>query len=149
VAPIAVGRTSAKVAFLPRQRDRWRFRLLARDGLRHSIDARLAEADLAWDVTLQPFRDDKTTPLDDLGIRWDERDSPPVRVGSLILSRRDRHAACLLRTEVERIAFSPWNALPEHRPLGGIQELRRHAYAASAAARRSSDESSTPGGRPA
>lgn len=36
----------------------------------------------------------------------------------------------------ERTEFSPWHALEDHRPLGGINRLRRAVYDASAAARR-------------
>lgn len=35
----------------------------------------------------------------------------------------------------ERVAFSPWNALRAHEPLGSINDLRRRIYAASATAR--------------
>ncbi len=35
----------------------------------------------------------------------------------------------------ERVAFSPWNALRAHEPLGAINDLRRRIYAASASAR--------------
>ena len=135
VAPIAVGGSAAKIALHPRQKGRRRSRLFAPDGLGESIDAWLEDTDLAWDLTLQRYRDGRTTPLDDLGVRWSERDSPPVRVASLVLSRRDRQTARLLRTEVERLAFSPWNALAEHRPIGCIQELRGRAYDVSVAGR--------------
>ncbi len=33
------------------------------------------------------------------------------------------------------MAFSPWNALAEHRPLGGINRLRQAVYLASQAKR--------------
>jgi hypothetical protein len=40
-----------------------------------------------------------------------------------------------LAAQCEAMAFSPWNALAEHRPLGGINRLRRAVYLASQARR--------------
>jgi hypothetical protein len=40
-----------------------------------------------------------------------------------------------LAEECEAMAFSPWNALAEHRPMGGINRLRRAVYLASQARR--------------
>jgi hypothetical protein len=28
----------------------------------------------------------------------------------------------------EKIAFNPWNALPEHQPLGGMNRARKMVY---------------------
>lgn len=33
------------------------------------------------------------------------------------------------------LAFNPWRALPEHRPLGGINRVRREVYVALSAMR--------------
>jgi len=41
-----------------------------------------------------------------------------------------------LRERCERTEFSPWHALEDHRPLGGINRLRRAVYDESAAMRR-------------
>jgi hypothetical protein len=40
-----------------------------------------------------------------------------------------------LAEECEAMAFSPWNALAEHRPMGGINRLRQAVYLASQAKR--------------
>ena len=40
-----------------------------------------------------------------------------------------------LAEECEAMAFSPWNALTEHRPMGGINRLRQAVYLASQAMR--------------
>jgi hypothetical protein len=39
--------------------------------------------------------------------------------------------------ECETMPFSPWNALAEHRPMGGIKRLRQAVYLASQAKRAS------------
>ena len=43
----------------------------------------------------------------------------------------------LLTEECETMAFSPWNALAEHRPMGGINRMRQAVYLASQAKRAS------------
>ncbi len=36
---------------------------------------------------------------------------------------------------VENLSWNPWNALPEHRPLGGINRARKLVYDDSSALR--------------
>ena len=36
----------------------------------------------------------------------------------------------------ERLAFTPWNCTPDHRPVGGIQRARKRVYEESAKLRR-------------
>ena len=36
---------------------------------------------------------------------------------------------------IDEMVFSPWNALAEHRPMGGINRLRQAVYLASQAKR--------------
>jgi hypothetical protein len=38
--------------------------------------------------------------------------------------------------DTERMMFSPWNCLPEHRPLGSINRMRLAVYLASLQVRR-------------
>jgi hypothetical protein len=38
----------------------------------------------------------------------------------------------LQATECEHLVLTPWHGLKEHRPLGGINRLRRDVYIASA-----------------
>ena len=35
----------------------------------------------------------------------------------------------------QKLSFNPWNCLPEHRPLGGLNRMRLAVYLASARAR--------------
>ena len=35
----------------------------------------------------------------------------------------------------EKVAFNPWNCLPEHQPLGSLNRMRLAVYTASARAR--------------
>ena len=65
---------------------------------------------------------------------WNEKDHPFRAVGRITIPPQD------FETEERRylgesLMFTPWHGLAEHRPLGGINRLRRAVYEASAAMR--------------
>jgi hypothetical protein len=62
---------------------------------------------------------------------WDESTYPFVKVATITIAPQDfdtdqRRAQC------ENLIFTPWHGIVEHRPLGGINRLRRAVYVASA-----------------
>jgi hypothetical protein len=95
-----------------------------RERLQNALDA----GPLTFDFLLQPRvrADDR---LDDAAQAWR---SPLVRVGRLEIAPQAVEPG---RPLGDRLSFSPWNCLSAHEPLGSVNALRRHAYAASAAAR--------------
>ncbi|MFK5923199.1 MAG: hypothetical protein QM496_13555 [Verrucomicrobiota bacterium] len=64
--------------------------------------------------------------IDDSSIEWK---SPSIKVGHLSIAKQD-----VMNTveDGDQMAFSPWNCLREHTPLGSINEVRRLAYSNSA-----------------
>ncbi|MEX6504664.1 catalase family protein [Pseudomonas zhanjiangensis] len=68
-------------------------------------------------------------PIEDPSVEWDESISPYETVASIRLSAQDfdsreQNVFC------EELSFNPWHALPEHRPIGGINRLRKAVYQA-------------------
>lgn len=66
-------------------------------------------------------------PLEDTSVEWQESDSPFITVAKLKVppqdfDSREQNLAC------DNLSFNPWHALPEHRPLGGINRLRQAVY---------------------
>ena len=62
-------------------------------------------------------------------MEWSERESPYLRVAEIRIPRQridvpGREEMC------ERTSFNPWHALSTHRPLGGMNRVRRTIYAA-------------------
>jgi hypothetical protein len=104
----------------------------ADDRAAEMLDA-LARGPLAYELQLQFFVDEKTTPIEDGAVDWNEARAPYVTVATLTVPQQQRDEA-LLR-EIEAATFDPWEALAEHRPLGGIMRARKHAYFASQKAR--------------
>lgn len=74
------------------------------------------------------------TEIEDVCVEWKEDQHPFVTVATITIPPQDfdsaeRKALC------EDLIFSPWHGLVEHRPLGGINRLRRDVYVASAGLR--------------
>jgi hypothetical protein len=107
------------------------------DYLHHEIADRLRAGDVTFDLYVQPHVDEKRTPIEDGSIEWTEKVSPPVQVATLTIPRQDVDAAEGRATErlVDQIAFNPWHATDEFRPLGNMNRARKVVYGASSAHR--------------
>jgi hypothetical protein len=85
------------------------------------------------DVHRQRGRARVAMPLDDATRRWPERLSCYAKVATLTIHREPRYADAQFAQERmalgERLTFSPWHSLDDHRPLGSINRARRFVYA--------------------
>ena len=69
----------------------------------------------------------RNMPIEDPTIQWDERESPYVPVATLTIppqefSTDEQNRFC------EQMAFAPWHALAEHRPVGALNRIRFAVY---------------------
>jgi hypothetical protein len=115
------------------------------DFLRDELADRLRNADLVLDFVVQFFVDETRTPIEDTSVPWSPADAPFLRVAQLRIPRCDLDdaAARAYSAAVDRLSFSPWHAIEEHRPLGSIMRARRLAYPASSAFRHHAPEPSS------
>jgi hypothetical protein len=86
---------------------------------------RLAIGPLTWDLELQFFVDEATTPIEDASRTWPDADTPIVTAARLILPQQDVYAVA---AEAEAAKFDPWSGLAAHRPLGEAMRARKVAY---------------------
>ena len=93
------------------------------------MQKQLAAGSVAYDMALQFFVDDGSTPVEAPHVAWSEAVSPPVSVATLTLE------AIADPATVERLTFDPWGGLDAHRPLGEVMRARLVAYRASQVAR--------------
>ncbi len=102
-------------------------------GLKRYLKTRAA----VFEFRVQPQTDPAAMPVEDVSVEWDEEVSKPIPVATLTIGVQnlDSPAGRALTEECEAMAFSPWNSLAEHRPMGGINRLRQAVYAASQAKR--------------
>ena len=133
MAPISFGDVPAKICFVPLSVGRTKHVRPGKDALSKNLLRHLLAGPLEWELRVQLFIDDATTPVEDLTVCWDRAASPFLPLGTLrlhqVASAEDFAANA---QAVEGLAFSPWNGLACHRPLGSVQRIRRWAYKQSA-----------------
>lgn len=93
------------------------------DGLRKTLALRPAY--FTFGVNLQT--DPVLHPVEDPTVSWNANGSPFIPLARIELLQTDGSRAANRRYD-RRLGFNPWNALPEHRPLGGINRIRRVVY---------------------
>ncbi|WP_217474262.1 catalase family protein [Stutzerimonas stutzeri] len=99
----------------------------------------LDRAPACFQLQVQRQNTDHYMPIEDTSIEWDEAISPfeavaDIRVPAQDFDSPEQNLAC------DNLSFNPWHALPEHRPIGGINRLRRAVYEAISAYRHERNE---------
>jgi hypothetical protein len=60
-------------------------------------------------------------------IEWKEDVAPFHKVATIHIPKQT-FATPARDSLGENLSFTPWHALPEHRPLGSVNRVRRHVY---------------------
>ena len=102
------------------------------DPLRAAVGNVLGKHGGGWDLRVQLNTDLDAMPIEDPTVAWDEGESPYVTVATLTVEPQSSWAEGESEATDDALAFSPWNGLEAHRPLGGINRVRRATYAHSA-----------------
>jgi hypothetical protein len=105
----------------------------APDGLRDALAEQLTFRKLGrrFDLCVIPQADAVAFPIEDATIEWT---SPAMRV-AVIWIYPQKFDLPEQMAFFENLSWNPWNALPEHAPLGGINRARRPIYEESSALR--------------
>lgn len=88
----------------------------------------LSQGEQCFDFMVQINREPKRNNIEDAIDAWNEKKSPYVKVGRLVLDQQsdflsdDKRAAC------ENMTFNPWRAPQANRPLGGVNRVRLEVY---------------------
>lgn len=82
-------------------------------------------------------------PLEDTSVEWKQSDSAFVTVAHIQVPAQDfdspeQNLAC------DNMAFSPWHGIEAHRPVGGINRLRKAVYDAVSQYRHARNATATP-----
>lgn len=103
------------------------------NALRTELGRRLAHDEVRYRLALQRFVDERVTPIEDGAVEWREDVSPPIDVATLVIPRVEEQGTLeSQRAEVDALAFNPWNAPAEFRPLGNLNRARNVVYRMSA-----------------
>ena len=100
------------------------------DAMRLALEETLRTQEVLFEFQVQLRTAEQTMPIEDATVEWPESESPYRTVAHLLLPRQEIE---LLRQQdaYQNLSFSVWHALAAHRPLGGINRVRRRAYALS------------------
>ncbi len=138
--PYLFGARAVKYSATPRSAARDAMPEPAGDNhLRHTLAHQLQRGEVWFDFAVQFQTDAERMPIEDPRKRWSEARSPFVKVASLRLPQQDCDTPTR-RTLGENLSFTPWHALPEHRPLGGVNRARRVIYEAISSLRHGRNE---------
>lgn len=95
--------------------------------LREAMTQKLDQGGASFDFCVQFQKDSKQMPIEDPGKRWDESKSPFCKIATINIPSQT--FATTKRDELgENLSYTPWHALPEHQPLGGINRARKVIY---------------------
>ena len=123
------GATICRYAAVPRPNPAWHGGGHGADRHRDNMVAQLATARQAahFDFTVQLHADATEAVIDNPTVRWNTREQT---VATISIPPQDFRVPAQERFG-DALSFTPWHALPEHRPMGQINEIRRAVYRAS------------------
>jgi hypothetical protein len=96
------------------------------DFLRGALRNTLQNGDACMEFLVQP-RTSRSMDVEDSRIEWKEAQAPFYKVATIRIPRQvfdtpEQNQFC------ENLSFTPWHALPQHRPLGVTNRLRKVIY---------------------
>jgi len=102
------------------------------DAMRLALEETLRTQEVLFELQVQLRTSERTMPIEDASSEWPESESPYRTVAHLLLPRQE---IALLQQQAafQNLSFNVWHALAAHRPLGGINRVRRWAYLLSSA----------------
>ncbi len=101
----------------------------SQDYLREAMVAQVGAEEVVFEFLVQRQLDPVKQPVEDALTEWKESEAPFVRVAILRIPKQDLSSGLDLKV-AENLSFTPWHALPDQAPLGGINRARKVAYEA-------------------
>ncbi len=119
--------------------DKWQTGEDAYNFLRERMQEQLAAGSACFDFMVQPQVPGEMMPVEDATIRWQEDDSPFVKVARITIPAQQFDNAGSDRF-CENLSFNPWHSVADHRPIGVFNRVRKALYLEVAKYRRSSNQ---------
>ena len=94
--------------------------------LKEALKKSLQTNDACMEFLIQP-RTSNTMSVEDSMTEWEERKAPFYKVATIRIPQQtfdtpEQNKFC------ENLSFSPWHSLPEHKPLGAVNRMRKVIY---------------------
>ena len=100
----------------------------AEDALRLLLEETLRQQEVLFNFQVQLRTSEQTMPVEDATVEWPESESPYRTVATFRIFQQD---IAPRREAGNNLSFTVWHAIADHRPLGGINRVRREAYRTS------------------
>lgn len=125
--PYKLGTGAMKFSFRPQLHQLPAPSFKSADKLRQAMASQLREREARFDFLVQLQTDAESMPIEDAAQRWDDEVSPFLKVATLRIPAQTFESPAQLDFG-EKLSFSPWHCIAEHRPLGGINRARKLLY---------------------
>jgi catalase len=102
------------------------------DAMRLMLQETLKTQQILFEFQVQLRTSERTMPVEDATVEWPENQSPYRTVALFLIPRQDLLAE-FGQAAPRSCSFNVWHAIEDHRPLGGINRLRRKVYPIAAA----------------
>ncbi|WP_189264456.1 catalase [Streptomyces fuscichromogenes] len=104
------------------------------DGLQTDFADRLSGSAVRFALHIQKYVNERLTPIEDGAVEWKESDSPWLGVATLTIPAQNTLGpnGRATRDHIDTLAFNPWHAPPQFRPLGNLNRARHTVYTSSA-----------------
>lgn len=143
VSPYKFGEANAKFRVMPDPASCPTYTLPAQNQklpnfLRNALNQQLSTDRMPACFVLQIQRQDpaKYMPIEDTSIEWQQSDAPFETVARIKVPAQDFDTPAL-NVQCDNQSFNPWFGLEAHRPIGGINRLRKAVYEAVSSYRHS------------
>jgi Catalase len=103
--------------------------------LRERLAEHLAREGTGFDFMIQFQLDPYREPIEDSLVVWKEENTPFHKIASIRIPRQMIDSPEQMAF-AENLSFNPWHCLPEHRPLGSANRVRKAVYIAISEFRR-------------
>ncbi len=101
------------------------------NGLRDAVCQHFSQHGGEWELRAQLCTDLETMPIEDASVVWPEDESPYIalaRITALPQITWDDDQSPAID---DKLSFSPWHGIEDHRPIGSVMRARQAVYAAS------------------
>jgi hypothetical protein len=103
--------------------------------LRERLTEHLAREGAGFDFMVQFQLDPYREPIENSLVEWKEENTPFHKVATINIPRQSIDSPEQM-SFAENLSFNPWHCLPEHRPLGSANRVRKAVYIAISEFRR-------------
>ncbi len=126
--PYLFGDRAVKYKLRPHQKPVSRLpRNPANNYLRERLTEHLARGGAGFDFMIQFQQDPRRQPIEDALVPWKEADAPFRKIATLRIPAQKIDTPERM-SFAENLSMNPWHCLPEHRPIGGVNRVRREVY---------------------